>query len=265
MFADLLTPWEPSILVPLMLGVTALLYIVGSFRTPPGWASAVCFWLGLFVFYAASFTRFDAYAEHAFFMHRLQHGLLHHMAPFLIALSRPGAVMVAALPADWGTRLRRAFDWPPLVRIVDGLNHPVVAVTLFIGLTVLWLVPGLHTYAMLDVRLYKLMNASIAADGLMFWGLVLNNFALRPARLSPVVRMAMTLAIVPPQIVIGLVLLMSGRDLYPIYSLCGRVFALSPLADQQLGGAVLWLSAAMMSTLGCGIIAYRSFARSART
>ena len=264
-FARLLVPWEPSLVVPLVLFATAAAYERGRQRIDTSWRDVACFWAGLIGFYAATFTGFDYYAEHAFFMHRLQHAVLHHLAPFLMVLSRPGPALMAGLPIGWASRLRRFGQWPPVHGLLAFLNHPAMAVLLFTGLIAVWLIPGVHVIAMLDVRLYKLMNWGMAVNGLMFWGLVLNNFALRPGGLPPSVRIMMMVAIVPPQIVIGLILLMSPHDLYPIYSLCGRVFDLSPLADQQLGGVILWLSGAMMSVAGCILVMIQAAASRART
>lgn len=70
----------------------------------------------------------------------------------------------------------------------------------------------------------------------------------------------MMLALVPPQIVTGALLFLSPRDFYPVYSLCGRAFAnLSPLADQQLGGLILWISGPMMSVIGILIVARKEW------
>lgn len=240
---EALFPWEPSFLVPLTLVLAAFVYGRGA-AAEPLWRQS-CYGCGLVLFYAASFTHFDYYAEHLFFVHRLQHSVLHHLAPFLVGLSRPGAAILAGLPGG----MRRA-----LVRLkpVGVLNRPVSAVLLFCALIAFWLVPGVHLYAMLDARLYKLMNALIAVNGLMFWSTVLNG------PWKPATRVLMQLAIVPPQIVIGFLLVMTGRDLYPLYDLCGRIGGFDARADQVLGGVVIWLSAMMMSAAGIGVVILRA-------
>lgn len=263
--AHYILPWEPSLAVPVVLLCMAAAYQRGCRRVKVSWGQVLCFCTGLFGFYVVMFTGFDYYAEHAFFVHRIQQAVLHHLAPFLIIVSRPGPVLLAGLPAEWANGMRRLGRWRPVQFWLDVLNHPAVAVLLFIGLIFLWLIPHVHFIAMLDVRLYKLMNWGMAVNGLMFWGLVLNNFALRPGHLPASVRIVMMVAIVPPQILIGLILLMAPRDLYPIYTMCGRVFDLAPLADQQLGGVILWLSGAMMSVAGCVFVMIQAASSRATT
>jgi hypothetical protein len=87
----------------------------------------------------------------------------------------------------------------------------------------IWLIPPMHFRAMLDGRLYALMNWSMVLDGLLFWSLVLDRQPKRPARTSYGVRAALALGVIFPQIVLGVIIGFSTRDLYSYYDLCGRL------------------------------------------
>jgi len=257
-----LIPWEPSQTVVLATGGAALLYLRGCrIRQTSAWRK-LAFWIGLALMYIALHTRLDYYAEHAFFVHRLQHLLLHHLGPFLIALSYPGSTLYAGIPVAWRARwVRPALDWKPVRLLLDLLLHPAVAAFLFVGLIYFWLLAPVHFNAMLDVRLYRVMNWSMAIDGLMFWWLVLDYRPKPPARLAPGVRILLVIAVIPPQILIGAVLSLSPRDYYTVYSICGRVFSnISAIEDQHLGGLILWIPSAMMSVIGA-LIALRHWTR----
>lgn len=229
------------------------LYWRGARRSPmtaPAYRQ-VMFWLGLLIVYVGLHTRLDYYAEHEFFIHRIQHMGLHHMGPFLIALAYPGVTMRRGLPVRFRTHwLKPALQWPPVRMVLDVLLHPFVAAFLFVGLIYLWLWPAVHFDAMLDWRLYRVMNFSMAADGMLFWWLVLDHRPRPPARLSPGVRVFVALAVTIPQVLIGAYVFLTTTDLYPIYSLCGRAFAgITPLEDQHLGGLILWIPSSMMSVI----------------
>lgn len=246
-------PWEPSVTVWVVFAVAAGLYWRGARRSPitAPWQRQVFFWLGLLLLWIGLQTRLDYYAEHEFFIHRLQHLGLHHLAPFLIVLAYPGATMRRALPVRWRQRwLRPALAWRPVRLFFDVLFHPVVAVLLFTGLVYLWLWPAVHFYAMLDWRLYRVMNFSMAVDGVLFWWLILDHRPRPPARLVPGRRVFLALVAALPQIVIGAYITLTSKDLYSIYALCGRAFGISAMADQQLGGLITWIPAGMMSVLG---------------
>jgi len=245
--AEFLLPWEPSLVTLLGLVATALAYLCGARRTRPSAGNQILFWTGWLLFYAALRTHFDYYAEHAFVAGQVQHVLLHHMAPFLVVLGRPGKTLRAGLPPLVRAVIDRFLAWPPLAIF----NHPAVAGTLFCALIIVWLVPGIHFYAMLDARLYRLMTLTMALNGLMFWQVALYGRAALAARL------VMLIAVVPPQIALGVALTLADRVIYPLYSLCGLAFGLTPLDDQHLGGMMIWLSSGMMSALALLIVILR--------
>ncbi len=237
--AFLLLPWERSLLLPPLFLAVAVIYLRGTVRNGDGAERRSLFWSGLFLLYVATQTGLDYFAEHLFAVHRLQHVLLHHLGPVLIALSRPAEAIAAASPWRCPKRLRQA---------AAVLNGPVVAPLLFSALVLLWLIPPVHFAAMLNPFLYRMMNWGMAVNGLMFWSAVVSGHN----RLW--VRTIMAAAILPAQIAAGLVLVFARSDLYPVYALCGRL-GLSPMVDQQLGGAVLWLSGGMMSLIVIAILA----------
>ncbi|HKT92224.1 MAG TPA: cytochrome c oxidase assembly protein, partial [Paraburkholderia sp.] len=207
-------------------------------------------------------TRLDYYFEHEFFMHRAQHLVLHHLGPFFIALAYPGAALRAGIPFKWRQRFVRPVLAARPVRVaLDIVMHPVVAVGLFVGLIYFWLFSPIHFIAMLDWRLYRVMNWSMVIDGLLFWWLVLDSRPAPPARLSPGKRVLVVIAAIPPQIVLGAFIFFTPRELYPVYSICGRAFTwLSPMRDQQIGGLLLWIPGSMMSVVGA-LVALRHWMR----
>lgn len=259
-FLSWLVPWEPSPTVAISVALAAVLYLRGARRSPvtAPWPRQLAWWIGLAVLYVGVHTHLDYYAEHQFFVHRLQHMGLHHLGPFLIALAHPGATLRRGLPVRWRSRgLEPLLAWPPVRFALDVLLHPVVASVLFVGLIYLWLYYPIHFVAMLDVRWYKVMNYSMAVDGLLFWWLILDARPKPPARLAPGVRVLTVLAVIPPQIAIGAYITFANHDLFPIYDMCGRAFlGLHQATDQYLGGLILWIPASMMSVLGA-LVAFR--------
>lgn len=253
-----LVPWEFSWIVCIVFAATAALYLRGSRRRRVSWSRHLAFWSGMALLYAALHTRLDYYSEHEFFVHRLQHLVLHHLGPFLIVLAYPGPVLRSAIAPAWRSRIAAAFTGlVPLRRAVDALMHPLVAAVLFVGLIYLWLWPSVHFDAMLDWRLYRAMNWSMTVDGLIFWWLVLDTRSRPPARLAPGMRVLVALAVTIPQILLGAYISFTRRDLYPIYALCGRAFGgIDASTDQYLGGLILWIPSSMMSVVAA-LLAFR--------
>jgi len=249
-----LAPWEASFSIAVVTAVTAIIFIRGCLRCPLLFRQKLYFGAGLLSLYVVTQTQIDYYAEHEFFVHQLQSLVLHHLGPFFIVLACPKDALSAGLPMAGKRLIRRVSGQKPVQCAVKVLVHPVAAVIVFVGLLAFWLLPSVHFIAMLDWRIYRLMNWSMALNGLMFWGLALNPDAIR----SPGSRIAMMLAVVPPQILIGALLFFTPHELYPIYTLCGRTFTgMSPVTDQQIGGLMLWMNAAMMSVIGILIVIHK--------
>lgn len=248
---DWLVPWEPSWVVATALIGAAWLYLRGCRVRHVPWPRQLSFWLGFAIIYVGLQTHFDYYAEHEFFIHRLQHLGLHHLGPFLIALAYPGAALRSAVPVRWRVRwLRPALASRPVRWTLNILLNPVLAAILFVGLIYFWLWGPVHFNAMLDWRLYRAMNWSMTVDGLIFWWLILDPRTRPPARLAPGTRIIVALAVMIPQILLGAFITFTHRDLYPIYALCGRAFGgIDASADQYLGGLILWIPSSMMSVV----------------
>ncbi|KVC83325.1 hypothetical protein WJ47_17905 [Burkholderia ubonensis] len=257
-----LDPWEPSPTVVVAVLAAGVLFARGVKKARVTPLRQFSFWLGLTALYVALHTRLDYFFEHEFFLHRAQHLVLHHLGPFFIALAYPGAAIRAGIPFSWRQRfVRPALAWRPVRATLDVVFNPVVAVVLFVGLIYFWLLSPIHFVAMLDWRLYRVMNWSMVIDGLLFWWLVVDPRPAPPARLAPGRRILVVVAAIPPQIVLGAMIFFTPQELYPIYSICGRAFTwLSPLRDQQIGGLLLWIPGSMMSVIGA-VIALRHWLR----
>jgi putative membrane protein len=242
-------PYEFSWSEFLATGLAIVWYILGVRRMAvaerPALARHLAFATGTGLIYAVLQTHFEYMAQHMFFLNRLQHLVMHHLGPFLIALSWPGGAICLGMPAA----LRRQLAHPALRRAVYVAQHPIIAGVLFVGIIDLWLIPSVNFRAMIDHRLYALMNWSMVIDGIFFWCLILDPRDCPPARSSVPVRLATAIVVMFPQISLGSYLTFSTRDLYTFYDLCGRLYpSLSAIADQHIGGLFVWIPASMMSS-----------------
>ncbi|MEX0431144.1 cytochrome c oxidase assembly protein [Spiribacter insolitus] len=253
-----LRPWEPSAPVFIACALAVVIYAAGMMRgARPGFWPALSYFAGVGLIYAVTQTHYDYYSQFLFAAHRLQHLILHHLGPFLIALSMPTAVLAAGLPAA----VRRLPDGRlrPLFRalrvVYRILQQPFIAGFLFVGLIYFWLTPEIHFDAMLSIDLYWFMNWTMVVDGLLFWWLIFErgDRGITP-RLSPGRRILVLALIMPPQIALGAYITFSGQNLFEIYDVCGRAFPIDPMLDQQIGGLITWIPAAMMSVAAAIIV-----------
>jgi putative membrane protein len=253
---DFLLPWEFSPAALILCAGAMLLYARGLRRMRaaerPGLGRRLAFFAGWALVYFVMQTRWDYLSQHMFFIHRLQHLVLHHLGPFLVVLALPLPVLARGLPDGMLERVVRPFWRSPAVRCVYRvLQNWLVAPVLFVGLIFFWLTPSIHFDAMLSAPLYLVMNWSMLLDGLLFWALMLDPRSRREGALigfGP--RIFLLLAAALPQIYLGADIGLATHELYSVYSVCGRAWPINPIEDQSLGGLITWIPAAMMHLLG---------------
>ncbi|KEF31802.1 MAG: cytochrome c oxidase assembly protein [Gammaproteobacteria bacterium] len=222
----------------------------------PGSVRITAFLIGLLLCYGVMQTRFDYYSQYMFFVHRGQHLILHHLGPFLIALSNPLPVF-----RFWSERIAPPLQsWlRPIGWLYRGLQQPVIAAFLFVGLIYFWLWPPIHFDAMLSRSLYWLMNWSMLLDGLLFWWLMFDPRSPATTSALGYGKRILILALVAiPQMVLGAWIVFSRGMVYDVYEVCGRAWPMAPETDQLLGGLLTWIPPAMMSVIGILIVLRRA-------
>ncbi|HSN19637.1 MAG TPA: cytochrome c oxidase assembly protein [Usitatibacter sp.] len=254
-----LVPWEFSPLALVLCAGGAGAYALGLRRSPrgerPSVGRRIAFFTGCALVWFVMQTRFDYFAQHMFFMHRIAHLVLHHLGAFLIALSLPLATIGRGLPAPFARNVARFWERPGMQLAVRAIQNVWVGPVVFVGLIFFWLTPPIHFVAMLSPEWYWVMNWSMFLDGLLFWALVLDPRGPAEggwAGFGP--RIWMLVLAMPPQIVLGAYIALSGRELFDVYGLCGRAWDMSAATDQTIGGLVTWIPAAMMHVVGALIV-----------
>jgi putative membrane protein len=150
------------------------LVILARDGSAPSYWRRFAFFTGILLDYSALQTYADYLSQHMFWVHRLQHLVLHHIAPILLVASAPSHVLRVGLAP-----LPQAFvaTNPAAVRglsaVLRWIQNPWMALFLFVGLIYFWLIPSVHFGAMLDANRYLMMNWSMAVDGVLFWWLML--------------------------------------------------------------------------------------------
>lgn len=248
---DWLTPWELSPALLLMFFVGSWAFVRGTRVHKVTATRQAFFWIGMVLLYLSMHTRIDYYAERMFFIHRLQHLVLHHLGPLFIMGAYPGQVMRAGLPKSWRLRLRDFRVSRPGRIVVAILTNKIFVPVLFVVLVLGFLIPTVQFYSMLDWRLYRFMNWSVVISGFMYWNLILDRRPSPPAVLSPGARIISPVLTMVPQMVVGAIITFTEYDLYPIFDLCGRAIpGMTALTDQAIGGLTMWVLAGFVEVFG---------------
>jgi putative membrane protein len=126
---------------------------------------------------------------------------------------------------------------PLLLALALGVRaavvHPLVAVVAWCGALVVWHVPHLYDEALRNEGLHQLQHLTFFLAGLVLWGAILGERASVPWRIGAVVGVGLA------GLVFGNVFIWARHVVYSPYATAPRAWGLSPLADQQLGGAIM--------------------------
>lgn len=236
----------PALLVVVLGG----LYVAGVRRLAHRdrhWAVArsVAFGLGLAVVVVATQSALATAEAERFSLHVVQHVLLSMVAPALLALGAPVTLALQAASRATQVVLLRLLHG----RVVSTLTHPVVAWLVFGGSLVVLYFSPLFELSLGNGFVHAAVHLQyLAAGGLFCWTAV----GLDPMRwrLPHGARLLFVLLAVPVHAIVGLALL-GGSEL-----LAGGFYGdgLSPLADQRLGGGLLWALGDLFGVVLAGVV-----------
>jgi putative membrane protein len=210
---------EALILVPTV--TAGYLYTTRQVATPT-WRKA-CFLAGMALLLAITITPFETIAlRFLLWVHLLQNVVLAEWAPLLIVLGIPSALAV---------RLTRH-------RVIRAVTHPLVALPLWLGNYALWHIPAIYDAALRHPHsLLHLEHLTYLLTGIAMWWPVLQD---APHTLASVKRALYVFAAFVLSAPLGLVLALVPEPAYDVYVAAPeRLWGLSALADQQLGGVTM--------------------------
>jgi putative membrane protein len=229
------------------LCLSGLLYLVGLVRI---WrragrghgvhtGQAAAFALGWTALAVALVSPIDAWGARLFSAHMLQHELLMVVAAPLLVLGRPFGAWLFGLPPGWRRALGRAARRPRWRRCWYVFTGPLAAWSLHGTALWIWHVPALFDAALASPGQHALQHLSFLTTALLFWWAVLGPVARRQpgaALLSLFGTMLHTAAL-------GALLALAESPWYAAYAATASVAGWDPLADQQLGGLIMWVPA----------------------
>lgn len=197
---------------------------------------AIRFALGIVVLVAALLSPLDALADRAFAMHMLEHELLMVLAAPLFVLARPFEAWTSALSPEARHVVTSIARAPGLQRAWRHLTAPAPATGVHAVALWTWHLPALFAAALASEPLHVLQHACFFASALAFWWAMFGGARRRPGGIS----IACLFVTMLHTSVLGALLTLAPSPWY-IQAAGPRLFGLTPLEDQQLGGLIMWV------------------------
>jgi putative membrane protein len=203
---------------------------------------AASFWAGWLALVAALVSPLDALGGWLFSAHMLQHEVLMIVAAPLLVLARPLGAMSWGLPRRWRARVGGWTRAPAWRGGWSALTRPLAAWSVHALALWAWHLPAAFDAALADPGWHALQHASFFGTALLFWWTTLGAGARAhrgPAFASLFTTMIHTAAL-------GALLSLSPLVWYAPYAGTSAALGVDPVADQQLGGLVMWIPASLV-------------------
>jgi putative membrane protein len=236
--------------VVFVVGLLALTYAVAWSRGPrTGLHLPALFMASLAVLLVAlNGPLHDLSDYYLFSAHMVQHLLLTLVVPPLLLAGTPRWMADALV-----VRLGRPPALGALARIV---TWPVPALALYAVALIGWHLPGPYGAALADHRWHVVEHLALIATALVAWWPVLSPSRLLP-RLHYGAQILYLFAFGIPMTVVAAMITGAESTLYPFYAAAPRLFELTALADQRLGGLIMWVPAGLIPLLAFTVVFFR--------
>lgn len=231
------------------LAVLACIYGFGAMRLNRrerllGRGEQAAFWAGWVMTVAALISPLCPLSVALFAARIGQHMMLELIAAPLVAAGNPVAVFAAALGR---TDARR----PP------AREMPLAATAVFAALLWFWHAPAAYAATFSSTSVYWAMHLSLFGASLWLWTTLLDRASRHPV--------AVVFASVISSVqmgFLGALITFAPRPLYAPHALTTWVWGFSPLQDQQLGGAIMWVPGCVVFLAVAMIALWRALVRS---
>jgi putative membrane protein len=219
------------------LALVAALYFkrastLAQTRHPVPRGRQACFYSGLALL-AASLTALGGVSDELLYAHMIEHLLVGDLAALLLVLGLTGPLIAPVLRVRLFDRLR-------------VLTHPAIAFALWAIDLYVWHIPALYEAALRNAGLHALQHAMFLALGINTWMCLFGPLPT-PAWFGNLGRLIYIFAVRLTGAVLGNIFLWSGSVFYPFYIRGDAAHHISPIADQNLAGAVMMVEGSILT------------------
>ena len=186
-----------------------------------------------------------------FSAHMVQHLVLTLVFPPLLLYGTPAWVVRPLVQPHWVHRVARR------------ATRPLAAGVLFSVPITLWHFPQFYEAALEHHPLHIVQHLVFLATAVLMWWPVLSPTPELP-RAGYLTQLLYLFVLGLPMSVAGALITLSGEVLYRFYAAAPRVWDLGPLADQQLGGLVMWVGGTIYLWVAATVVWFRWAAREER-
>jgi putative membrane protein len=236
--------WDPLALAAIALpagvyalGLRRLWRKAGPGRGVRRW-EVLAYASGIAALAVALVSPLDPLSDVLFSAHMSQHEILMLVAAPLLVLGRPSLPALFALPPGPRERAARLAQSPAALAAWRRATGPLFVLVVHAAMLWVWHAPALFEAALKSEAVHALQHALFFVTAALFWWALARG---RYGRAGYGVAVLYVFATALHSSVLGALITVTGRLLYPTHAGRTRAFGLDPLEDQQLAGLIMWV------------------------
>jgi cytochrome c oxidase assembly factor CtaG len=137
------------------------------------------------------------------------------------------------------------------------LIGPIWVWLAFNGIIWVWHWPAAYNAALRSDVIHDLEHLTFFGGALLFWWQVIAVGPRLHGRFSRGARIGYLLATTPSNVLLDMLIALADRPIYSYYLTVPRLWGLTVMQDQMLGGAIMWVPGSMMYIVAAVILLVR--------
>ncbi|MCP5096848.1 MAG: cytochrome c oxidase assembly protein [Chloroflexi bacterium] len=215
---------------------------------------------GLACILLALLSPIDVLGGMLFTMHMVQHLLLVMLAPPLLLIANPLPFLLWGMPQA-GRKI--VSGWlkkeSPFRQGLRKTTTPPIVWMAFIVIYLGWHDPNAYNTALQIEWVHDLEHLTFFISAMLYWWHVTAAGPRIHKRFSPGRRIAFLVAVVPINMLIGMGITFAREPIYTYYTAVPRLWELTAVQDQMVGGIIMWVPGSMMFLIAALILISRLF------
>ena len=188
-------------------------------------------------------------------IHDLSDGFLFsaHMVQHLVLTLVVPPLLITATPASL---FRQAMRLAAVARVARFIGRPAVCFAAFNVVIAAWHFPVFYNIALAHHSVHIAQHLMFLVVAVLMWWPLLSPLPEVP-RLSYPLQMLYCFLMTIPMSIVAIFITYADSVLYPAYASAPRVWQLSPLQDQMIGGLIMWIPGGLFFVAVMGVVFFK--------
>jgi putative membrane protein len=198
----------------------------------------------LLIFLSLNGPLHDISDYYLFSGHMVQHLMLTLWMPPLLLYGTPGYLLRPALQYGW------------VFALAKRLTTAGAAFLIFNVTVTVWHLPPMYNTAMEFHSVHIVQHLMFMVTATLMWWPLMSPLLELP-RLSYPGQVLYCFLMSIPMSIVAVCIAMASEVLYPAYSSAARIWGITPLLDQQIGGLIMWIPGGLFFLVVATVVFYK--------